>query len=312
MNPRTSSRLSLLAAHRVPRVPWSAEYHNLPLGAPLGILVCLGVVGFAVFAVTEIGKRHLPLGNWLLVLGGLAVPVGLAVWIARLFWERVRAALRSTNWVARIADDGVYLNLRSWLNWRLPDAARTAVRIPWPAIAGVHEVREEWRALPRAGVVRGFNAFVAISLASDVDVADLEQAVRAEVLRAITHPGFIGGVAAWADVPVFAVPEGRIWVNRAEMSLLRALARRVPRGRCEIRQLRVGPEFTFEDRNVSAQRLVDLVLRGQWSNARQVAQFRMGLGYDESVGFIERLFAPDASSGTHRSRGGQIGAIGRH
>jgi hypothetical protein len=295
MNPRTSQVLSLLTTHRVPRVPWSAAYHNLPFGAPLGILICLGVVGFAVFAVTEFSKRSLPLSNWLLIIGALVAPVGLAIWIARLLWARMRAALRSTNWVARIADDGLYLNLRLWLNWRLPDAARTVVRIPWPAITEVHEVREEWRVLPKAGVQRGFNAFVAISLASDVDVAELEQAVCAEIHRVLTHPTFPGGVAVWSDVPVFVGLGGCIWVNRIEMSLLRALARRAPRGHRQICQLRVGPEFSFDDPKVHPQQLVALVLRGQWSYAQQVAQFRMGLGYDESVRLIEQLFAPDAA-----------------
>lgn len=286
--------LDLLAPGAAPRVRWSREHHDLPLGAPLGILVCAAVAGFAAFAVAEVSDRSLPLWNWILLLAGLAPPVFFALWIGRLLAERIRAALRSTNWIARVADDALYLNLRSWLNWRLPEGERTVVRIPWNSIAGVHEVREQWRAFPKAGARRGFSAFVAIRLHPGTNVDDLDCAVRAEVHRVITHPDFVRGVAAWNEVPVFVGPDGCVWVRRVEMSLLRALARRVPRGPRESRLLSVGPELDAVRDAVTEPELAALVLRGQWSNAQQLAQRRLGLGYDESVRLLERLFRNDA------------------
>jgi hypothetical protein len=66
----------------------------------------------------------------------------MAIWLSGV----VRKAFRSTNWLMRIAPDGLWINLRSYLNRDFAPAA-TVLFVPYAEIAGVgeHSVKREER-----------------------------------------------------------------------------------------------------------------------------------------------------------------------
>lgn len=282
-----------MAAGAVPRVRWRDEYHALPFGSLLGLVASIAIAS----APLLIGYHIIVDGVWVarwgwILLGAMGIVFTLVpLFVARLLWEEVRAALRESNWCVRITDDALHVNLRSWRNWRLASSDPTVLRIPWAALAGVHAEHEEWRVLPRAGVRRRFKSYVTLELAAGVDVAAIDAAARAEIRRVLEHPDFPGGAGIWNDVPAFVDEAGRLRIYRVEMSLLRALARRLERGKRRSQVCTVGPEFAFQPDTVTPAQIAALVMRGEWGLAQMTAQFRMGMTYDESVAFIRRLFA---------------------
>lgn len=291
------STLTLLPASQVPRAAWRDEFHALPLGAPFGLAICLTLAVLPALVLRHILVDDIWVARWgwiplaMLLSAGTAVPL----LIARVLWEEVRAALRATNWSVRLLEGAVYVNLRSWRNWRLGASNAVAVRIPWSAIDAVYRVHEEWRVLPRAGVRRRFKSYVALRLRPQTDLEPLRRAVFAEVGRVLAHPAFVRGFAAWNDVPAFVNDDGAVYVYRVEMSLLRAVAHRIARGEMVARTCTVGPEFMHQPQHVEPGQLLALVLRGEWGLAQMTAQFRMGMGYDASVALIARLVAEAAS-----------------
>lgn len=285
--------LRWLQPNDAPQVRWKHEYHALPFGAAIGVVVCslLSLVPVAI-------AWHLYSANiWISTLGWFLLPPFLLLatliplYIARLLLNELGSGLRRSNWSVRITDQELLVNLRSWRNWRLGHDERTVLALPWAAIHSVGGIHEEWRVLPKQGVRRRFKSCVALQLQPGVDVHTIEAAVNAETLRVLTHPRFVRGVAVWNDVPAFIDEDGMLCIPRVEMSLLRALARRVPRRARVARVVTVGQEHLFQTAGVSQALLRALVLRSEWGLAQMTAQFRMGMSYDESVRLIEQLFS---------------------
>ncbi len=302
MSPLTSrhvsdllARLRLLRAAEAPRVSWSQQFQHRTYGAIGGIVVCLGVPAFAALAVIDVSDRQLPLLNWVILLCGLSVPVFVALWIARLLWTHVRAGVRASNWMARLTDAGVYIQLRSWLNWRLADDAATVVFVPWNAIELVYAVFEEINVVAKVSNRRTFLGFDAIRLHPDVDGAPLARAVWGALHRVHTHPNHPRSGDVWDDVPAFMADSHTIWVARRDRFLLRAMARRVPRGPRESHELNVGTIAPFGG-VIADGALSQLLLRGKWNSAQMVAQIRMGLGYDESLRHLRELSASNSAA----------------
>ncbi len=109
----------------------------------LGLLVCVAVWVFLIVAAFELPTRTVTPLRFGGAAVGLALPALVPMAIAPLLWIHVRAGTRASNWVARLDETGLYLHLRSWLNWRLSNAERTVAFTPYEAIANVHEVREQ-------------------------------------------------------------------------------------------------------------------------------------------------------------------------
>lgn len=285
---------ALVSTRLVPRAAWRDEFHALPIGSGIGLVVCaaLALVPTGVFIHLLTGKVWVAAWGWIPLAAMLLVATAVPLWIARLLWEEVRAALRASNWQVRLSDDALWVQVRSWRNWRLGADDAQVMRIPWSAVEAVWGAHEEWRVLPKAGVRRRFKSQVVLQLRASAETEPLQRAVTQELHRTLVHPDFVSGATIWNDVPAFFDTDQNLRISRVEMSLLRSIARRVPR-RARVAQVRtVGQEFAFQPIQPNPQDLADLVLRGEWGLAQMTAQFRGGMSYDDSVALIRRLFEP--------------------
>lgn len=97
-----------------------------------GLVVCAILIGFVVVF------RHwgLPWFAW----GGCAL---LAALFVPLVIVDALAKFRSTNWLMWVRPDGLWINLRSYQNRHLPEAA-TVLHLPFEEIASAHQHIEIW------------------------------------------------------------------------------------------------------------------------------------------------------------------------
>ena len=258
------------------------------ISSALGALVCVAALLFLLFAAITVAQRNLPVGN-MIVMAIVFPLLGLVPgYILRLLWAQIRAALHRGNWVARLSNDGIYLNLRSYLNWRLSDETPTLAYVPYAAIAHVFEVREQLDLVMKVSADRYFHAFVVLKLKPEIGLGELDQTIRGEILRVVEHPGFISGTDAWCEVPLFVCGEDEIWISRRDMFLLRALAKRVPRKKQVWLETSIGDGMTPDDLEVAIPRLRWAILHGYWTTARQIAQFKLGFDYDETFDLLSQ------------------------
>jgi hypothetical protein len=101
-------------------------------GVLVGLIVCAGFIG-AVFLFRHVGAPA-PVRIGGVILAALVVVLVLADMVARF---------RSVNWQVWIRPDGLWINLRSYQNRHLPDAA-TVLHLPYEEIACAHRHLETW------------------------------------------------------------------------------------------------------------------------------------------------------------------------
>lgn len=285
-----SQAVSVLNAAHVPGVSYWNQYRSSTILAPLlGLTVCASSLGFLAFAAIEISGRNLPLVNRIiLALGGLVMSLAPLL-IGWFFWAQLRAAMRESNWVARLTHDGVYLNARSWLNWQLGAGDRTAVFIPYTAIEQVHEVRERLNVVWRPSGRLTHHAFVALKFKHKSDAALVDEVTREELRHVVSHPSFTRDARAWDDVPFFVHSNGDLWISCRDRFLLRALAKRVPRGDQQAISSCVGERMNPGDLEIARPALRHVLFHSRWSDAQQLAQFKLGLRYEDSLKYLESL-----------------------
>jgi hypothetical protein len=112
-------------------------------GAIVGLIVCAGFIGVA-FLLRHVGAPT-PVRIVCVILATLVVVLVVGDLVARF---------RSTNWQVWIGPDGLWVNLRSYQNRHLPDAA-TVLHLPYEEIACAHRHLETWTTprWDRTGVV---------------------------------------------------------------------------------------------------------------------------------------------------------------
>jgi hypothetical protein len=107
-------------------------------GAIGGLILCAFFIGAAFLS------RHAraPAPVWILcaILAAVIVPLVVVDMVAKF---------RSTNWLLWIRPDGLWVNLRSYLNRDLPDAA-TVLHLAFEEIACAHRHLETW-SIPNSG-----------------------------------------------------------------------------------------------------------------------------------------------------------------
>ena len=229
--------------------------------------------------------------GWVLlaIFGGMSG--FLCFLVAAISWHQLAAALRASNWVVAVADDAVYLKLRSYLNWHLPPGPPIVARIPFEAIRSFRVVRERFDVrVSRSRRVRYFD-FLVLSLERGVDTAALHAEVIREIQRVAPMSGLLQRLRTPEDVQVHVPAAGEIWVRRRSWRLLRLLAARVRREPVESRHvqddvlLEVGGEAAFP-------RLVmDLTMRGERSNAIGMVQFHGGRSHADAEAFVDGVLA---------------------
>jgi hypothetical protein len=97
-----------------------------------GLIVCAFLIGF----VFLLRYRGVPWFVW----GGCAV---LAALLVPWFLADALAKFRSANWLLWLGPDGLWINLRSYQNRHLPEAA-TVLHLPYEEISSAHRHLETW------------------------------------------------------------------------------------------------------------------------------------------------------------------------
>ncbi len=124
-----------------------------------------------------------------------------AVWVALFVpWilADALAKFRSTNWLLRLGPDGLWINLRSYQNGHLPEAA-TVLHLPYEEIASAHRHLETWSTPSEPSSTTGTHwkqASLELSLASgetqEIAKALVDERGRRAVIRgphqAVTVP----------------------------------------------------------------------------------------------------------------------------
>ena len=78
-------------------------------------LVAFGILGGAIFGLTR-AWGELPFVSWLVLGPMAAIGMPILLLVASALAGSFFASLRSTNWLAYVVSDGVFLNLRSYRN----------------------------------------------------------------------------------------------------------------------------------------------------------------------------------------------------
>src|SRR5712691_4016950 len=78
------------------------------------------------------------------------------------------ARLRSSNWLARMRDDGLLIQFRSYLNYHLPGGDVTVIFIPYQDIRSARLVRERTKIEAQDGTTEETCRLVELELAADL------------------------------------------------------------------------------------------------------------------------------------------------
>jgi hypothetical protein len=114
--------MQLLRPADVPMHAAAGVYRYSRLRAVMGMLAALGAAsGAALFAWIASAPP----------LYGIAGLIALGMWFAK---RAVRARFAPSNWLVRMTHDGIYVQLRSYLNQHLPAQDRSVVFIPFGEI----------------------------------------------------------------------------------------------------------------------------------------------------------------------------------
>jgi hypothetical protein len=165
----TDMAIGLIRSVEVPEGPHDFIFRSSRLRAVLMVLVCLGACAALLFV------------RWphprVAYIAGCAIALGLL--LAR---GMIGARFRPSNWLIRVADEGLYIQFRSYLNYHLCRDDPTVVFLPYSDIRSARMVRE--RALNRdlqGHTQTETHRYVEFDLA--VDPTPLAAALAAECAR---------------------------------------------------------------------------------------------------------------------------------
>ena len=107
----------------------------------------------------------------------LAALVFVFLWI---YQSMVLARFRSTNWLARVTDRGLYVKFRSYLNHHFPDGDPTVIYIPFREMSLTRVVRELLKTTDTDGSGSNFRRRTVIEIELKDDAPEIERALAAE------------------------------------------------------------------------------------------------------------------------------------
>lgn len=142
----------------------------------VGLLAATGYL----FVVGRIGHIQIPR----LWSGGLSLFSLLMLWLTCSTW---RAALRPSNWVLRIQEDGVLIKYRNFENWRMSDDDPQVIALKASEIKFVRKAvrRQISTSMDGKGVAAATRVDLEIGLKNS-DTTELEKALNDEAAR----PGY--------------------------------------------------------------------------------------------------------------------------
>ena len=225
-----------------------------------------------------------PLPAWASYITG-----GFLLIFVLIAWHTARASFRSSSWRLRATTNGLYVKVRSFLNYRLSAEDPIVVYLPKAEIIGVREHRI-WARRPGTDDNETIQRLVFLEIVlHDEDLSELVALLKAE--RAI-EPGKQSGVSMISrHYPVRVLPGGIVQVDWSGLSpglkrtvtLLSGVYPVLDGQRT--RQQR----FTELDKTAREDRLLELVERGETVGAVKLAKELYGYNTTDAKAFVDDL-----------------------
>ena len=169
--------MRLVCAADVAPDPRERVFRYSPAQAALAVTTLAGVGG-ALMAVAPAGSA-----------GWICEWIGVVLLLSVLVTRRVvLARFQPSNWLVRLRDDGLYVQLRSYLNHRFPAGDPTVLVLPFDEIQSARLVRERMKVETQREVTEQRRRLIELEVSGDTTA--LRQALDAEIARG---PG--GGVS---------------------------------------------------------------------------------------------------------------------
>lgn len=205
----------------------------------------------------------------------------------------ISARFRSSNWLVRMNDAGLYIKFRSYLNYHLPTEDRTVVFVPYQEISSARLVRERAR-VPDLQGHTATQMFRYIELELAGDTKPLERALQSEISeRAPAEKRWYGSDSTlYEDYPVRMTSppylQLRWQVVPGTHKFLQAL-----RPNTSIAEpVSIKQDFAnlgAMSREEQQQRLRELAQRGEMIAATYLARKLYGCTYQEATAMVDSL-----------------------
>lgn len=186
----------------------------------------LGALWFAPRVLEDL--IELPVGLEILAFP-FAIVMGLAwVLICFGFVAAWRAAIRPSNWVMKVAYDGIWVNVRSYLNAHFDESVPTVAWIPWSSIAKAtpySECTTGGGSIEKAHTVQ---QWIDLEL-KDEDTTELARLCSTERTRPAPERKFlfVRSRTRFSDEPVTVPRSGIVRIQRVDKRMSAALAEHV-------------------------------------------------------------------------------------
>ena len=274
--------MRLLQMTDVPSSPQDRIY----LHSRARALIAAGAVVAAGVTSTVLGwQRHALLLYYIaaVLLGGVIV-----------FLRLVIARFHPTNWLVRAADDGLYIQFRSYLNHRFPTDHLTVVFIPYSGIRSARVVRERREVPDHESSPRGKSVTIqratTVVLELSGDVTALARAIDDEVRRVMGGESRVSTRYHHTPVRMSSATTLTLdWTVVPRVSTLLALLSNhgIPTERAE-RTIDYQHLETLS-RDEQEKRLAELVDRGDTIAAVRIARQLYGWDLTHAKAFVEGL-----------------------
>ncbi len=224
---------------------------------------------------------------------------GLTFLFLLLFRRLVTARFRPSNWLVRVADQGVYVQFRSHLNWHFPPDDLTVAFLPFGEIRAARLVRQR-RTVPDWGTGSGGLESASeqrrrlVELDLSGDTTELAAALTAELARKGPPMKHWWGSARtrWGHSPVRLASDSTLqieWrVRPGYRTFLAALAPYATIGAPRREQ----EDLTTLERagqRAQEQRLIELVETGETMAAVKIARRLYDMDLAQATAFVDGL-----------------------
>jgi hypothetical protein len=210
-----------------------------------------------------------------------------------IYQSMLVARMRSTNWLVRVAEQGIYIKFRSYLNHHFPASEATAVFIPFRDVRLTRLIRERQTLMDSDGRGARSQRRTIVEIELKRDAPEIDEALAAE--RRAGAPR----VARW-----YGSSAGKFRHHPVRMSTPRTIALEwgvVPRAKhflaimavhAPVESAKVVRDYTALGalaRHEQESRLLELAEHGQVMDAVRLARSLYGYDLAEAKLFVESL-----------------------
>lgn len=252
----------------------------------VALFLLFGLGSLLVGTLVTVGLSQAPL--WGRLLGGLvALPFALVLALvdATLLGLVASALKRRTSWWAALADEGLWLHLRSFGNAHFGTSDPTVVFLSWDELGAAGRVDEWTRSIDSDGVEYKRRT-KRLELVVRADTGELAAALAAERARPAPERRFLGIAtrSRHKHWPVQLPAPDRLRIDWPGRRFVAALAARLER--LDPRAEGYGADGASRDPETVLRELLD---RGEDLEAIRLLRERTGCGLSEARATVRRL-----------------------